>query len=68
MTTAISHEAISDWSGCPDCVAKGEAGYATAYFNADGALWGVCGTHSACWYVTRELAVGSIEQARAALD
>jgi hypothetical protein len=68
MTTEISHEAISDFSGCPDCVAKGEAGYATAYFNAGGKLWAVCNVHRVRWYVTPELTLGGIEEDAAALQ
>jgi hypothetical protein len=67
MTTAISHEAISDWSGCPHCVAEGKAGYATVYFNANGALWGICDVHLVRWYVTREL-LGTIEEDPGALQ
>jgi hypothetical protein len=66
MTTVLSHKAISDYSGCPRCVAEGKPGYADSYFNAETALWAVCGTHNVRWYVTRELL--GIEEDRAALD
>ena len=66
MTTEISHAAISDFSGCSRCVAEGKPGYADAYFNAEGLLWGVCNVHVTRWAVTRELM--PIEEDRAALD
>jgi hypothetical protein len=66
--TAISHAAICDWSGRPHCVAEGEAGYASGYFNAEGGLWAICSVHGVRWFVMRELAVGGIEEDRGAVQ
>jgi hypothetical protein len=45
MTTALSHAAICDWSCCRTAWPKAKAAYATAYFNAEGALWAICSVH-----------------------
>lgn len=55
----IAVTGISDLQ-CPRCAAEnaalgGGTGYADAFANHGGALWGICAVHAVCWYVTREL-------------